>query len=222
MSTTSTFERLLVNIVIGILAAPAFADFRPGDFIPSSRKGQFLGTRTQWHDLIGRHCPRFAMDRTVVLPIPRPVGLVGNEEYKLSFSFEGERHITPWLTVLPAADKMDPSKPMLIHIHMGHDSSHIRKVKAGMEPVPAAYAKSHHEELRQLYNTSHWPKHVLLQYTWYEQVEVDTNRGLVVLLGGGMVASAIMLYTILRSHFQYISSFVSYAIAEEEEEEKDE
>lgn len=67
----------------------------------------------------------------------------------------------------------------------GHDSSHIRKVKAGMEPVPAAYAKSHHEELRQLYNTSHWPKHVLLQYTWYEQVEVDTNRGLIVLLGGG-------------------------------------
>lgn len=34
------------------------------------------------------------MTLQVVLPIPRPVGLVGNEEYKLSFSFEGE-HATP-------------------------------------------------------------------------------------------------------------------------------
>ena len=46
-------------------------------------------TRTQWHDLIGRHCPRFAQDRTVVLPLPRPVGYLGEEEYKLALSFEG-------------------------------------------------------------------------------------------------------------------------------------
>lgn len=51
-----------------------------------------MQTRTQWHDLIGRHCPRFAMDRTVVMPLPRPVGFLGEEEYKLALSFEGAPH----------------------------------------------------------------------------------------------------------------------------------
>ena len=70
---------------------------RPHAILPSADVRKLRGavgvqTRTQWHDLIGRHCPRFAMDRTVVMPLPRPVGFLGEEEYKLALSFEGAPH----------------------------------------------------------------------------------------------------------------------------------
>jgi len=47
-------------------------------------------------------------------------------------------------------------------------------------PPPAAQA-----ELLALYNASHWPKHLLVQYTWRPLVQVDTAGGLLLVLLGG-------------------------------------
>jgi len=70
-------KRQTSSVVAVMATVMPRADYHAGDFIPTARKGQFQGTRTQWHDLIGRHCPRFAQDRTVMLPLPRPVGYLG-------------------------------------------------------------------------------------------------------------------------------------------------
>jgi hypothetical protein len=49
-----------------------------------------LQTRTQWHDMLGNHCPRFGQDRLVALPLPRPNSqLASTDIYKLQLSFDG-------------------------------------------------------------------------------------------------------------------------------------
>ena len=43
-----------------------------------------------------------------------------------------------------------------------------------------------------LYNASHWPKHLLVQYTWRPVVQVDTAGGLLlVLLAGACVCMSL-------------------------------
>ena len=44
--------------------------------------------RTEWHDLLGRHCPRFAWDSVAVLPLPEPTEWHVEDEYKLMLSFD--------------------------------------------------------------------------------------------------------------------------------------
>jgi hypothetical protein len=44
-----------------------------------------------------------------------------------------------------------------------HTAGHVRSVRANLKPIPAAYFQSHKEELSQMGNASHWPKHVLVR-----------------------------------------------------------
>jgi hypothetical protein len=56
--------------------------------------------RTHWHDILGQHCPKFGVKRLVAVPLPQPVGYKAADEYKVQFSFDGDRHITPWLPII--------------------------------------------------------------------------------------------------------------------------
>mmetsp|Transcript_1737 Transcript_1737/g.3516 ORF Transcript_1737/g.3516 Transcript_1737/m.3516 type:complete len:220 (-) Transcript_1737:122-781(-) len=210
--------------ILVMLSNAVTAEYTPGDFVPTARKGQFHGTRTQWHDVLGRHCPRFAIDRTVAMPIPRPVGYLGDEEYKLSLSFEGERHITEWMTVLPGQRKMSESswKPTIVNVHMDHTAGHVRSVRAQLTPIPDAYYQSHKEELSQIANASHWPKHVIVRYTWSEVVEVNSLGGMNFLLGTGAAMMGLVLYIVVKANHEKIAKLVQeLADDEDKEEEKD-
>ena len=56
-------------------------------------------------------------------------------------------------------------------------------------PLPAPFTQA---ELVALYNASHWPKHLLVQYTWRPVVQVDTAGGLLlVLLAGACVCMSL-------------------------------
>lgn len=132
------------------LLRPCGAEYRVGDFVPTARRGQFHGvracaarsapvltrlapqSRTQWHDLLGRHCPKFGHTKTVrcwrlprrpqqaadfgtlrpqvAVPLPRPVAFSPGDEYKLALAFDGDRFLTPWLPVL---GKRAPEVPLL-------------------------------------------------------------------------------------------------------------
>ena len=48
--------------------------------------------------------------RQVALPLPRPLGFLEGDEYKLVLSFDGDRHITPWLTLI---GKQAPDAPLV-------------------------------------------------------------------------------------------------------------
>jgi len=87
--------------------------------------------RTHWHDLLGRHCPRFGMDKVVAVPLPKPVDMwpdasLENFEYKLSLSFDGERYHTPWLYIL---GKKQTGVP-LVEVELVRSGTHLQAVKA--------------------------------------------------------------------------------------------
>ncbi|EHA8586964.1 hypothetical protein COCNU_scaffold001220G000010 [Cocos nucifera] len=65
-----------------------------------SKAGQYHGSRTIWQDVIGRHCPIFAVNREVLIPIPKPTGFTGADPYKISFQVGHEKFHVPWLFVI--------------------------------------------------------------------------------------------------------------------------
>ena len=46
--------------------------------------------------------------------------------------------------------------------------------------VPQAYLYAHHQLLDEFRNATHWPKHLLVQYSWQVEQEVDALSGLYV------------------------------------------
>ncbi|OAE34071.1 hypothetical protein AXG93_4280s1200 [Marchantia polymorpha subsp. ruderalis] len=79
---------LLVGLVVFVDRCSAYGQ---GDFVPTSRKGQYHNMRTDWMDQLGRHCPRFGIDNEVVLPLPKPTGYTGADPYKMcDFSVHGQ------------------------------------------------------------------------------------------------------------------------------------
>ncbi|CAH8278402.1 unnamed protein product [Arabidopsis lyrata] len=48
--------------------------YRPGDIVRMSKMGQYHSSRITWHDVIGKHCPIFAVNREVLIPIAKPIG----------------------------------------------------------------------------------------------------------------------------------------------------
>lgn len=49
-----------------------------------------------------------------------------------------------------------------------------------MVPVPPAYLYAHHQLLEEFRNASHWPKHLLIQYSFALAPTVDALAGLYV------------------------------------------
>ena len=92
----------LLLLTLGCFFAHARGDFRRGDLIASSRRAQFHGQRTQWHDLLARHCPSFGVDRVVAIALPKPLELKEEDDYKLALAFDHDRHLTGWLTLIDA------------------------------------------------------------------------------------------------------------------------
>eukprot|EP00475_Leptophrys_vorax_P038210 TRINITY_DN6697_c0_g1_i1.p1 TRINITY_DN6697_c0_g1~~TRINITY_DN6697_c0_g1_i1.p1 ORF type:complete len:226 (+),score=15.91 TRINITY_DN6697_c0_g1_i1:293-970(+) len=199
---------LLAVLALGV-SRGAWA-YQHGDYVPLSRRGQFNNMRTHWHDAIGRHCPRFGINREAALPIPRPVGFEMKEHsYKLSLSFGKERFVTPWLLVISRR-----GNPVLIDVTLTHFAGDLRSVQAKVVPLPDAYLERHSQLAHEFRNASHWPKHVILKYTWKEYAEVDVTAGLLVLFGTTFILTTILAIYILQSSKDKIAKFVNEQMVE--------
>ncbi|KAI3987167.1 hypothetical protein MKX01_031651 [Papaver californicum] len=77
--------------------------YRPGDIVPMSKMGQYHSQRTVWHDMIGRQCPIFGVNREVLLPLAKPTGYTGADPYKISFQVGKEK----FLISLASCDKSE-------------------------------------------------------------------------------------------------------------------
>ena len=51
---------------------------------------------------------------------------------------------------------------------------------AQVRAVSKAYLYAHHQLLEEFRNGTHWPKHLLVQYAWQVEQEVDALSGLYV------------------------------------------
>ncbi|KAF5953555.1 hypothetical protein HYC85_006411 [Camellia sinensis] len=166
--------------------------YRPGDIVPMSKMGQYHSSRTVWHDMIGRHCPIFAVNREALIPIPKPIGYTGADP---SFQVGKEKFFIPWLFVI---NRKSSEVPM-IDVHLRYSGSDLLGVTGKVVDMPHRYVEIHPDIHKQFWDPQHWPKHVLVRYTWEEQSEIDVASGFYVLFGSGLLMTFILSIYILQS-----------------------
>ncbi|XP_038903797.1 uncharacterized protein LOC120090293 isoform X2 [Benincasa hispida] len=173
-------EPPILSLLVSLLSlVPISLAYRPGDIVPMSKMGQYHSSRTVWHDMIGRHCPIFGVNREVLVPIPKPVGYTGADPYKISFQVGKEKFLVPWLLVI---NRRSAEVPM-IDVHLRYSGSDLHGVTAKVVDMPHIYTDTHPHISKEFWDQQHWPKHILVRYTWEEQSEIDVVSGLYVLFG---------------------------------------
>ncbi|EPS71005.1 hypothetical protein M569_03751, partial [Genlisea aurea] len=204
-STPVAFLLLFLGTIVPI----SFA-YRPGDIIPMSRMGQYHATRTVWHDMIGRHCPVFAVNREALIPIPKPTGYTGADPYKVSFQVGREKFYVPWLLLI---NRKSTEVPM-IEMNLRYSGGDLLGVVARVTDMPPKYVELHPDIRKQFWDQQQWPKHILVRYTWEEQSEIDVVSGFYVLFGSGLVLSFILAIYVLQSSRDKLSKFLNETVGE--------
>ncbi|KAH7514740.1 hypothetical protein FEM48_Zijuj11G0122600 [Ziziphus jujuba var. spinosa] len=197
-------------VLMSLWFFPTCLAYRPGDIVPMSMMGQYHSTRTGWQDMIGRHCPIFAVNREVLLPIQKPTGYTGADPLKISFQVGREKFSVPWLFVINRKSSEVP----LIDIYLRYSGSDLLGVTAKIVDMPPTYVAIHPNIREQFWNAQHWPKHVLVRYSWEEQSEIDVNSGFYVLFGSGLLLSFILTIYVLQSSRDKLARFVKETVAE--------
>ncbi|KAL7136088.1 hypothetical protein ABFS83_10G005400 [Erythranthe nasuta] len=203
---------LMVAVLLLLLSSliPSYLAYRPGDIVPMSRMGQYHSTRTVWHDMIGRHCPVFAVNRESLIPIPKPTGYTGSDPYKISFQVGQEKFYIPWLFVI---NRKSTEVPM-IEIHLRYSGADLLGVTAKVVDMPNNYVELHPDIRKQFWDQEQWPKHILVRYTWEEQSEIDVVSGFYVLFGSGLMLSFVLAMYVLQSSRDKLAKFVKETVAD--------
>ncbi|CAH9061631.1 unnamed protein product [Cuscuta europaea] len=201
---------MIGSLVVLISLASESLAYRPGDIVPMSRMGQYHSSRTVWHDMIGKHCPMFAVNREALIPIPKPTGYTGADPYKISFQVGKEKFYVPWLLVI---NRKSTEVPM-IDMHLRYSGGDFLGVSTKVMDMPHTYVESHPDIRKQFWDPQHWPKHVLVRYTWTEQSEIDVASGFYVLFGSGLTLTFILSIYILQSSRDKLARFVKEAVVD--------
>ncbi|XP_026388829.1 sister chromatid cohesion 1 protein 1-like isoform X4 [Papaver somniferum] len=94
--------------------------YRPGDTVPMSKMGQYHSQRTVWHDMIGRQCPIFGVNREVLVPLAKPTGYTGADPYKMmaaTLHKKLKRRELDKLDIVKICQEiMNPSVPMALRL----------------------------------------------------------------------------------------------------------
>ncbi|KAM3407591.1 hypothetical protein ACQJBY_001148 [Aegilops geniculata] len=212
-SPATTHHRLLLLLpllLIGSFLLPLSSAYRPGDIIPMLRSGQYHGSRSVWFDVIGRHCPVFAVNREVLMPIPKPTGFTGADPYKITFQIGHEKFHVPWLYVINRKSSEVP----LIDFHLKYTGNDLLGVTAKVVDMPHHFVELHPDIKKHFWDPQNWPKYVLVSYTWEEQSEIDVTAGFYVLFGSGLVLSFILAIYVLQSSQDKLTRFVREAVSD--------
>ncbi|KAG6744366.1 hypothetical protein POTOM_053086 [Populus tomentosa] len=123
----------IASVLFFLISLPSVSfAYRPGDIVPMSKMGQYHSSRTVWHDMIGKHCPIFAVNREVLIPIAKPTGYTGSDPYKLSFQVGKEKFLIPWLFVIHRKSSEVP----MIDVHLRYSGSDLHGVTAKVIDMP--------------------------------------------------------------------------------------
>eukprot|EP00891_Asterochloris_glomerata_P007610 jgi/Astpho2/7610/e_gw1.00115.120.1_t len=179
--------------------------FQVGEFVPASRRAQVHGKRTHWQDLLGRNCPHFGEQTVAVVPLGLFGGLSTVDKYKVSFSFDGERLVTPWLTLI---GKHAPAVPML-EVELTYSAAELVAAKAKVVLVPPAYLQQHALLVEEFRNSTHWPKHLLVRYQWVNVSPVEALKGLYVVSGAGILASMVIILSVIFTYQEKLQQFMA-------------
>ncbi|XP_010426734.1 PREDICTED: uncharacterized protein LOC104711708 [Camelina sativa] len=184
--------------------------YRPGDIVRMSKMGQYHSSRTTWHDVIGKHCPIFAVNREVLIPISKPIGYTGTDPYKIKFQVGSEKFLIHWLLVI---NRKSTEVPM-IDVNLRYSGGDLLGVTAEVIDMPHSYLNTHPEVRTLFWDPQHWPKHVLVRYTWKEQSEIDVSSGFYVLFGSALTFSFVLSIYVLQSSKEKLARFVRETVVE--------
>ncbi|XP_071721137.1 uncharacterized protein [Rutidosis leptorrhynchoides] len=209
--TIISSSNILLSLLLTLSSMISYtAAYRPGDIVPMSKMGQYHSSRTVWHDMIGRHCPIFGVNREVLVPISKPTGFTGADPYKISFQVGKEKYYIPWLLVV----NRKKSEVPMIDVHLRYSGSDFLGVTANVVDMPHHYLELHPDISKQFWDAQIWPKHVLVRYTWEEQSEIDVATGFYVLFGSGLLMTFVLSIYILQSSRDKLERFVRETVAE--------
>ena len=168
-------------------------DLHRGDIVPTSARMHFKSTkqRTQWVDVLEKHCPSFGKNKMVAFRVERPSSLTmvmpeEGDEIKIQFAFDNERHFTVWLplqfssvsqattmtttatstTALKGREKKVPMIAFTFTHHIGH----IVNVKSESSFIEMKGAKKqlHHQHFEAL--AEEWSSTSSLRSAWPKHV----------------------------------------------------
>ncbi|KAG5038012.1 hypothetical protein JHK86_018852 [Glycine max] len=74
---------------------------------------------------------------------------------------------------------------MIGHVHdvVQYPRNDLHGVTTKVVDMPHHYVEVHHEISKKFWDSQHWPKHILVQYTWKEHSEIDVTSRFFVLFG---------------------------------------
>jgi len=169
-------------------------DLHRGDIVPTSARMHFKSTkqRTQWVDVLEKHCPSFGKNKMVAFRVDMPSSLTmvmpeEGDEIKIQFAFDNERHFTVWLplqfsssvsqatttttmatstTALKGREKKVPMIAFTFTHHIGH----IVNVKSESSFIEMKGAKKqlHHQHFEAL--AEEWSSTSSLRSAWPKHV----------------------------------------------------
>ncbi len=208
---------------LAALAAPlGVGAYRQGDTVHMARRAQFKQVRSEWHEIFGRYCPHFGVDRLVAVPLPKPKTFEAGDDYKMSLALDHYNFHTSWLKLIDgkrpssglgfglgfgAGDGQDTNVPML-EVDLVRAGEDVTAFRAKVVPLPAKYAAAHGETVEHFRNATHWPKLLLVKYTWQERHLVRVDRGLLVVTAIGVLVGAYLMIQILSGAGDKLSLFV--------------
>ena len=126
-----------------------------------------------------------------------------SDDYKLQFSFDGDRVITSWLQLI---GNRAPEAPTLV-IELVRSGDALVSCTARIEALKPT--DLHYHKVKQEFGDPNlWPKHLPVHYKWTARHEVDTHRGLLVLFAFGGVSMAIAAISVARTYNKELRQFV--------------
>ncbi|GAY32229.1 hypothetical protein CUMW_001250 [Citrus unshiu] len=147
---------IMTSLLLLLLSLPSISlAYRPGDIVPMSKMSQYHNSRTVWHDVIGKHCAIFAVNREALIPIAKPTGFTGADPVKISFQVGREKFRVPWLFVINRKSSQVP----MIDVHLRYSGNDLLGVTAKIVDMPQHYVEIHPDLPKYFWQPESWPKH---------------------------------------------------------------
>lgn len=155
--------------VLLLLVMATVTSYRHGDAVSMLRREQFQQLRTKWIGMVGKDCPRFGVDHTVLLSANTLLAPFSGanatqleaEPLKISFSFANDQHLIPWVTVSDGTGQFLG----LIRIVFSHTGGYLTGLRWTTEYIPMEAS----------------PPSIRMSYHWEENVKVNSEGGLLFL-----------------------------------------
>eukprot|EP01114_Cavostelium_apophysatum_P022914 TRINITY_DN8455_c0_g1_i1.p1 TRINITY_DN8455_c0_g1~~TRINITY_DN8455_c0_g1_i1.p1 ORF type:complete len:277 (+),score=42.88 TRINITY_DN8455_c0_g1_i1:56-886(+) len=183
---------MMQAILLISLLVPGCESYRRGDIVPALNKLQSSAQMNTdaWSDVLYNLCPRFRVDKQVMVPIAATVAGTQpdhKEVVRVMLSFDRQRFTTPFILV------SDGKETFLEFVQFTF-------VHSGDDIIDFSWKAHYTDEDDERHGP---PTHLNIDYKWVETSEQDITTGIGSLLFGGWLMSfGMLLYIIVDTQLK--------------------